>query len=178
MKTLDSVDPWGLLNKPGWIAFLRILLGILIVFKGLSLSFGIQVLIDSLSIPFGEFNVSNSESFLSQIFPGLQEVSGTMSAMLATFLSTYIIASHLIGGTLLVLGLFTRWTCLIVIPILLGAIIMVNVSKTLLLMTGNIELALSLTILMGLLFFFVTGAGANSIDELRRHRHQLENQVI
>ena len=178
MNSLDSVDPWGVMNRHNWIASLRILLGILIVYKGLTLSFGIQVLIDSLSIFFSEFNVSNSESFLSQSFPGLQEVSGTLTAMLATFLSTYVIASHLLGGALLVLGLFTRWTCLMLIPILLGAIIMVNLSKTLFSMVSNIEMAFSAIILIGLMFFFVMGAGARSIDELRRHRHQLENQVI
>ena len=178
MKSLDSVDPWGLMNKPNWLAAVRILLGMLIVYKGLSLSLSIHLLFNTLNVLIGDFNMSNNESLTLLNITGLPETSGAMNTIVATFLSTYIIASHLIGGTLLVFGLFTRWTCLILIPILFGAIVMVNLPNSLLSLTSNIELAYSAIVLIGLVFFFVMGAGANSIDELRRHRHQLENQII
>lgn len=95
-------------------------------------------------------------------------MSETVNIMLAAFLSTYVTTAHLIGGALLVFGLFNRWMSLIQIPILLGAVFLVNFPKGFLSMAGNIEFGTSIIVLVGLLFFFVMGPSPNSIDELRR----------
>ena len=177
MKSLDSVDPWGALNKYNWLISIRVILGILIIFKGLTFTFNFQSLFNTFIFLIGDSAANNGESFILSM-PVLPKMFGQMSTLLAAFLSTYIIASHLLGGALLAFGLFTRWTCLIQIPILLGAVFIVNVPGGIIFMDTNIELVTSIIILIGLVFFFVMGAGANSIDEFRRHRHHLENQVI
>jgi len=95
-------------------------------------------------------------------------MSETVNVILAAFLSTYLTTAHLIGGALLAFELFTRWMSLIQIPILFGAVFLVNLPKGFLSMAGNIEFGSSIIVLVGLVFFFVLGAGPNSIDELRR----------
>lgn len=41
-------------------------------------------------------------------------------------MSNYIAFAHMLGGVLLILGVLTRFACLIQLPILLGAIFFVN----------------------------------------------------
>ncbi len=145
MNWLDSLEPWAEPKRNKWFDYLRILLGLFIIYKGITFTLNI---------------------------PELQEMTETVNVMLAAFLSSYVTTAHLIGGALLVLGLFTRWMCLIQIPILLGAVFLVNFPKGFLSMAGNIELGTSIIVLTGLVFFFVMGAGSSSIDELRRRDQQ------
>ena len=149
MNWLDSLEPWAEPKRNKWFDYLRILLGLFIIYKGIT---------------------------FTQNIPELQEM--TVNVMLAAFLSSYVTTAHLIGGALLVLGLFTRWMCLIQIPILLGAVFLVNFPKGFLSMAGNIELGTSIIVLTGLVLFFVMGAGSSSIDELRRRdKQRLEDRV-
>ena len=48
---------------------------------------------------------------------------GSFSSMM---MSNYIAFAHILGGGLLIMGVLTRFACLIQIPILLGAIFFVN----------------------------------------------------
>jgi putative oxidoreductase len=145
VNLLDTIEPWAKPKRRKLFDYLRIILGLFIVYKGIT--------------------------FIQDI-PELQEMSETVNVMLAAFLSTYVTTAHLIGGALLVFGLFTRWMSLIQIPILLGAVFLVNFPKGFLSMAGNIELGTSIIVLVGLVFFLVLGAGENSIDELRRRDKQ------
>jgi putative oxidoreductase len=72
-------------------------------------------------------------------------------------LSNYVAFAHLLGGALLTLGLLTRFACLLQIPILLGAVFLVNA-------TGNFlqpfsELYLSILVLLLLVYFLIVGNG-------------------
>lgn len=145
MNWLDSMEPWAQPKRNKFLDYLRIALGIFIIYKGVT--------------------------FIQNITE-LQQMSETVNVMLAAFLSTYVTTAHLIGGALLAFGLFTRWMCLIQIPILLGAVFLVNFPKGFMSMAGNIEFTESIIVLIGLTFFFVMGAGATSIDELRRKDKQ------
>ncbi|HMH34800.1 MAG TPA: DoxX family membrane protein, partial [Puia sp.] len=74
-----------------------------------------------------------------------------------TMLGNYIAFSHLLGGFLLILGLLTRFACLLQIPILLGAIIFINSSGDVL--KPFSELALSILVLLLLIYFLIVGNG-------------------
>ncbi|HEV8507329.1 MAG TPA: DoxX family membrane protein, partial [Chitinophagaceae bacterium] len=79
---------------------------------------------------------------------------GSFTIML---LVTGIAFAHLLGGFLLVLGLLTRFACILQIPILIGAIVLNNSS-------GNVfkpfsELTLSILILLLLVYFLIVGNG-------------------
>jgi putative oxidoreductase len=145
MNLLDSLEPWAEPKRHKLFDYLRIILGVFIVYKGIT---------------------------FTQNITALQEMSETVNVMLSAFLSTYVTSAHLIGGALLVFGLFTRWMCFLQIPILLGAVFLVNFPKGFLLVAGNIELGTSIIVLLGLIFFFFMGAGEKSIDAMRRRDKQ------
>jgi len=150
MNLLDQMEPWAEPKRNKVFDYLRIVLGLFIIYKGVT---------------------------FTQNITELQQMSETVNIMLAAFLSTYVTTAHLIGGALLAFGLFTRWMSLIQIPILLGAVFLVNFPKGFMSMAGNIELTESIIVLIGLGFFFVMGAGVNSIDELRRRDKQRLEEI-
>lgn len=88
-------------------------------------------------------------------------------------LAHYIIFAHLLGGPLIVLGLFTRIVSLIQLPILVGAVIMVNYPKGFLSLGRYMELEISLIVLLGLIVLMIFGAGYYSIDAKRRKEIQV-----
>lgn len=81
---------------------------------------------------------------------------------------SYIAIVHLIGGLLLVIGLFTRLAALIQIPILLGAVFFVHLSKGFLASGQSLEL--SVLVLFLLIVFFLFGSGDLSFDMKRNKK--------
>lgn len=132
---LQQIDHWGATHHPKWLVVLRVALGICLFFKGIifiSDTTDLQRLL--------------AGSNFTQDFPWL----------------AYIIAwVHLFGGFMIIIGLLTRFAVLLQIPILLGAVLLVN-------MNGNplpsSEFGFSLVVLLMLLFFLVEGPGPVSLD--------------
>jgi len=85
------------------------------------------------------------------------------NAQTISFIITY---ANLLGGFLVIVGLFTRWASIVQIPILLGAIIFINVKAGM--SAGNSELLLSILVLILLIVFAVKGSGVISADEYFR----------
>jgi len=81
---------------------------------------------------------------------------------------SYIAIVHLVGGLLLVIGLFTRLAALIQIPILLGAVFFVHLSKGFLASGQSLEL--SVLVLFLLIVFFLFGSGDWSFDMKRNKK--------
>jgi uncharacterized membrane protein YphA (DoxX/SURF4 family) len=90
-----------------------------------------------------------------------------------------VVFANLLGGAMILFGLLTRAACIVLIPIMLGAIFIVNlpagVSQT------NAELWLSVIILFLLILFAIEGSGKLSFDEWMRthsderpHKHKWE----
>jgi putative oxidoreductase len=76
---------------------------------------------------------------------------GSFSSML---MSNYIAFAHILGGILLILGVLTRFACLIQIPILLGAIfIRTDMYKPF------SEVLLPIAVLLLLILFLIVGNG-------------------
>jgi len=75
----------------------------------------------------------------------------------------YIVFAHLIGGFLLILGLLTRFACLIQLPVVLGAVIFINSSWDM--MRPFSELSLSILVLVGLIYFLIVGNGPWSFNK-------------
>ena len=77
----------------------------------------------------------------------------------SSWVSLAITWVHLLGGFLIIIGLLTRWAVLFQIPILLGAVILINRPAG-----AGSEFTFSLLILLALIFFFVEGGGPLSLD--------------
>lgn len=142
MSTITKIEDWGNSHRPGWLDVFRIVLGLFITFKGFEFMFNIESL--------------------------KMTTSGMNFAFSGALLAHYIIFAHSLGGPLIAFGLFTRFVCLLQLPILIGAVLFVNYKAGLLSLGNNMELWLSVIVLAGLIVFIVFGAGKFSLDERRR----------
>lgn len=109
----------------------------------------------------GVIFISNSGSFM--------ELLGTsQSAWLTSIvLIHYVALSHLVGGVMIAIGLFTRAAALVQLPVLIGAVFVVHLQGGLLGPAQSLEFSALVLFLLVLLFFW--GSGRLSVD-----RHILE----
>lgn len=145
MSVITNIEGWGNSHRPGWLDFFRIVLGVFITFKGFEFMMNFETL------------ESTAES-VNLMFTGAS-------------LAHYIVFAHVLGGPLIIVGLFTRIVCAIQVPILIGAIFFVNYPKGFLSLGNHMELEVSIAVLVTALVFMIFGAGKFSIDERRRHDH-------
>jgi len=133
MNLVQRVEHWGDAHHPQWLDIIRIALGLFLCYKGVDY-------------------LNNMGSMLSLITNKMS--FGSFSSML---MSNYIAFAHILGGILLVLGVLTRFACLIQLPILLGAIFFINLSPEM--YRPFSELALSILVFLLLVLFLVIGNG-------------------
>ncbi len=151
MSVITDVEKWGNSHRPGFLDILRIALGIFITYKGLY--------------------------FITHMHELEMTTSGINVYFAGVVLAHYVVFAHICGGPLIVFGVFTRIACLIQVPILIGAVFMVNAPKGFLSIGQHMELWLSVVVLVGLIMFMVFGAGRYSIDARRRREmHITEHQ--
>jgi uncharacterized membrane protein YphA (DoxX/SURF4 family) len=131
MNLVQRVEHWGDAHHPQWLDFIRIALGAFLCYKGVDFLMNMGTMLDL---------ITNRMSF------------GSFTSML---MSNYIAFAHILGGILLILGVLTRFACLIQIPILLGAIFFVNSD----LYRPFSALAMPIIVLLLLILFLVVGNG-------------------
>jgi len=136
MGTLQQLEKWSTTHHPRWLVFLRVILGICLILKGISF------MSDTVHL----------ESLLAET--SITNLSGWI-AIVITWL-------HLLGGFFIIVGLFTRITTLLLIPILLGAVLLVNLPKGI--FAPGSEFGFSLAVLILLIVFFIEGGGPLSLD--------------
>jgi putative oxidoreductase len=85
-------------------------------------------------------------------------------------LALFVCWAHLLGGTFIVLGFLTRVSASVQIPILLGAIIFINLNSRI--AFSFPELLLSVVVLILSVFFALGGGGKISMDNYAK-RHLL-----
>jgi uncharacterized membrane protein YphA (DoxX/SURF4 family) len=146
MSLMHQMNEWSSRHHPKWLVFLRAVLGLCLLVKGLSF-------------------IQNNVLLASLI-------AQTAFIKNADWLTTLIPWLHLLGGILILAGLFTRFMCLIQIPVLLGAVIFVHVKQGL--FAGGSDLLFSIIILILLIFFFIEGGGPLSLDNFLRNPSKKE----
>ncbi len=127
-------------NVPNWVVILRLVLGICLVYKGFAF-------------------IQNKDQLISYF-----EHSKTLSNF--TGFITILPWVHIIGGLLIFVGLFTRLMSLIQIPILLGAVVFVNMTESE--KGAQSELPFSFLMLVLVIVFFIEGGGFMSLDNYVR----------
>lgn len=134
--------PFGPLRKSFVLLVARILVGVILLVKGILF-------------------LSNSEQ-LQQMILSSRFAAGVV------FLTAYITFAHLFGGVFIIIGLFTRISALLQLPILLGAVFLVLPWQVHI--TGVDELILSIVVLGLLLFILWRGSGEFSMEHyLKEH---------
>jgi putative oxidoreductase len=146
MSVITDVERWGNSHRPGFLDLFRIALGIFISYKGI-------------------YFISNMDELE-------MTAQGVNLWFAGAALAHYVIFAHILGGPLIIFGLFTRIMCAVQLPILLGAVILVNAPKGFLSVGNHMELEVSVIVLIGLVVFMLFGAGRYSIDAMRRREIQ------
>jgi putative oxidoreductase len=136
MGTLQQLEKWSTTHHPRWLIFLRVILGLCLIIKG------IAFMSDSLHL----------ESLLSETSLGTTK----------EWLPLIITWLHLLGGSFIVVGLFTRMSTLLLIPVLLGAVLIINLPRGI--FAPGSEFGFSLAVLILLIVFFIEGGGPLSLD--------------
>ena len=136
MNYLNQINDWSDKHNPTWLVVIRVALGLCLFIKG--------------------FGFIQNTALLEKY------ILTTSLAESVSWLSTIIPWVHLLGGSMIIAGLFTRWAALVQIPILIGAVFFVNAKKGI--FAGESDLLFSIIILVLLLFFVVEGSGRLSLD--------------
>ncbi|HVS96988.1 MAG TPA: DoxX family protein [Puia sp.] len=142
MNLVQRVEHWGDTHHPLWLDFVRIVLGIFLCYKGIDFLMNMGQMLNL---------ITNKMSF------------GSFTAML---MSNYISFAHLLGGILLIMGVLTRFACLVNIPILLGAVFFVNTT----LYRPFSEVLVSVLILLLLILFLIVGNGKLQMLSFREEK--------
>ncbi|MBC7886884.1 MAG: DoxX family protein [Ferruginibacter sp.] len=133
MNILQRFEHWGDSHHPKWLDIIRILLGIFLCYKGVDFLRNMGTLM------------------------GLMPVKVEFDSLMYIILGHYVVFAHIVGGLLMIIGLFTRFACLIQIPVLLAAVIFVNTGGEI--MRPYSELLLSILVLFLLIYFLIAGNG-------------------
>lgn len=130
------------INQPAWLTILRIILGLVLFWKG------INFIRDTAEL----------EQMIQQTGIGLF----SQNAQILSFAISYL---SLLCGLFILTGLFTRTSCIVQIPILLIAIFFVNAKN---IGQSGFELVISIIVLALLILFAAKGSGSLSADEFFR----------
>ena len=142
MKVLEKIRLWGE-HHPNWLGILRISLGLILIWKGIAFTANLDVL----------------ASFLKET--GITDKLGI--SVFINLIAQLIIIFHLVGGICIALGLrSTRLFCMLNLPVLVGALLFVNLKQSL--FKPYSEFWLSLFVLLALICFLVEDNGAFAIE--------------
>jgi putative oxidoreductase len=137
MNMLGKISVWD--DKyPVLFVILRVLLGLILAIRGIFFITSIQPL----------FHLIKSSS-----------LSGLNMNMTLALIISWV---HLLGGTFIILGLLTRISAWAQIPILIGAILFINLNSSL--SQSFSELLLSTFVLILSALFAIAGGGRISMD--------------
>ncbi|TDO22448.1 DoxX family protein [Pedobacter duraquae] len=138
MSIITKIQNWGDEHHPKSLDYLRIVLGIILIWKGIAFALNLHA------------------------FTLLMENARLGTSVTISFMAHLIIALHIIGGLLIALGSNTRVFCLLNLPILIVAVFFVNLSPNI--FRPYSEIWLSSLVFVGLLLFLVMGDGRLSIE--------------
>jgi len=130
MNFFEKMEKYGDSHHPKWLSVIRIALGLILFSKGILFLSDRDLLMDLFQ---------HSEL-----------------GIWGQLVSPFIAPTHLMGGLLIAIGLITRIAAGFNIPILIGAVIFVNLPNGFM---GNTELYFSVLVLLLLAFYFVYGSG-------------------
>lgn len=138
MNVIHKIEKWGDSHHPRFLDIIRIALGIFLLLKGLGFM----------------DNTAN----LRSIIENQTDISVSPGILMA--LVYYVTFVHLVGGTLIALGILTRFSSLMQIPVVFGAVFFVNYLQS----PFNTDLISSIVVLIFLVVFAVLGPGRISLE--------------
>lgn len=138
MNLIHRIEKWGDGHHPKFLDVIRVALGVFLFLKGLG---------------FMQNSANLKEMIESQ--PDISFSSGWLMAVMY-----YVIFVHFVGGVLIMLGILTRISALLQIPIVFCAIIFINYLQS----PFNTDLISSIAAFVLLLVFLIVGSGKWSVE--------------
>jgi putative oxidoreductase len=136
MNILQRIEHWGDSHHPKWLDIIRITLGIFLCYKGIHFLMNMATLM------------------------GLMNNLVGFGSLMKILLGHYVVFAHIVGGILLTIGLFTRFACLIQIPVLLSAVILIFINGSAdITRPYSDTLFLTIIVLFLLVYFLIVGNG-------------------
>jgi putative oxidoreductase len=133
MNILQRIELWGDNHHPKWVDIIRIILGIFLCYTGIDF-------------------LRNMGKLM-----GVMPINVEFGSLMYILLGHFVVFAHIVGGILLIIGLFTRFACLIQIPVLLTAVILVPFLKED--MMKPYPEFISVIVLFLLIYFLIAGNG-------------------
>jgi putative oxidoreductase len=140
MNIAKKVGAWGDRHHPKILDLMRIVLGAFLLAKGLIFL--------------------NNSGYLRYLILESGAIKGSPEMISAILY--YVTYMHVLGGGLIIVGLFTRLWAVLQLPIVFGAVFFVNITAPYI----NSELWLSILVLALLIVFAIFGSGPLSLDRL------------
>jgi len=142
MKLLTKVQHWGDKHHPVWLDYFRIVLGAILIWKGVLFALNLSA------------------------FTNIMMDAGLGQAVSLSLIAHAIIVLHIIGGLFIAIGSHTRMFCLLNFPILLVAVLFVNLGNGV--FSPYAEFWLSCSVLLALGCFIIEGDGVISVEHLNQ----------
>ncbi len=139
MNVVHKIENWGDHHHPGFLDIIRFALGIFLMLKGFAFmenSASLRDIIESQSVVY-------------------------ISTGLLMNIVYYVTFAHLVGGVLIAMGTYTRFACIIQIPIVIAAIFLTDIFQS----PINTMTWPSVTALVLLVLFTIIGSGPISLDK-------------
>ena len=144
MDLVHKIEIWGDTHHPKLLDVVRVALGDFLFLKGVAFM--------------------ENTADLKGIIEAQDSIVFPASALM--ILVYYVTFIHMVGGVMIAFGLLTRVTCLMQIPIVIGAVIMNDV----LISPINTQLWLSVITLVLLFVFMILGSGPLSLDKYLQYQ--------
>lgn len=138
MNLIHRIEQWGDTHHPRFLDIIRILLGIFLLLKGLGFM----------------DNTANLKYLIET------RADITVAPWVLMSLVYYVTFVHMVGGTLIAMGIMTRFSAIMQIPVVFGAVFFINVLQS----PFNTDLASSIAALILLVLFAIIGSGRWSIE--------------
>jgi uncharacterized membrane protein YphA (DoxX/SURF4 family) len=139
MSLVHKVEIWGDSHHPKFLDVIRIALGIFLLLKGIAF-------------------MENS-NYLKEVIENQSIINVSPDLLMA--IVYYVTFVHLVGGILIALGILTRLSCIVQIPVVLAAVLLINIFQE----PINAMIWPSITALILLILFTVVGSGPLSLDK-------------
>lgn len=143
METFKRIKIWGNHHHPKWVDYIRIALGLVLIWKGIAFILNLDVL---------DFYLRDT---------GIADRLGLSISI--TVLAHLIIILHLIGGLCIAIGFRTRLFCLFNLPVLLCAVTLINLKQNV--FKPYAEFWLSLIVLIAIVGFLIIGTRVENQEE-------------
>lgn len=142
MNLFTKIRNWGDQHHPQWLDYFRILLGLILIWKGIAFLINLDA------------------------FNSLMNKTHLIAAASISLAAHLVIVLHIVGGLLIAIGSRTRTSCLLNIPILFFAVFFVNTREDI--FRPYAEIWLSSFVLIGLFCFLIEGDGVISIEHEKK----------